>query len=113
VRLLEEDWVALRSHFVHHWGPLWVAGKQFDLKQETPAQSFEIVTPGAYTIEAAAEISIDGAVYREGDVLELGQGGHTIECRGADVTVTLRWGDHLYRPQEEGVPGKLFMGELG
>jgi hypothetical protein len=109
--LLEEDWVAMRSYFVHHWGPLWVAGKQVHLTPEAPAQSFEIVASGTYTVETAAQVRIDGRTCRDGDVLELKQGGHTIE--GTNGIMTLRWGSHLYRPPQPRPVEDLFMGKLG
>ena len=100
--LLEADWRALKSYFIHHWGPVWVVGKQFSLGPERRLEHFEIVVPGLYTVEAAAEIVVDGALHRQGDVVQLEEGTHTIEFKGGrDTMIRLKWGDHLYRPDSE------------
>jgi len=111
--LLEEDWVALQSYFIHHWGPIWVMGKEFNLRPETLSQNFEISTPGLYTVEADTEILIDGKLYHTGDVVRLEQAPHIIEATGTDVTIKLRWGDHLYRPKSEPSWTRLFLGPFG
>jgi hypothetical protein len=111
--LLEEDWTAMRAHFIHHWGPIWVAGKQFELQQGGPPQPFEILTPGPYTVEGNENVLIDGRPCRSGQVLELRDGMHTIAAGGSDGAVTLRWGNHLYRAENEIASQDLFMGELG
>ncbi len=100
--LLEADWRALKSYFIHHWGPVWVVGKQFNLGPERRLEHFEIVAPGPYTVEAAADIVLDGALHRQGDVVQLEEGTHTIGFKGAGSTmIRLKWGDHLYRPDSE------------
>jgi hypothetical protein len=35
-RLLKEDWDVLKQNYIHHWGLLYVAGKQFQLKGYIP-----------------------------------------------------------------------------
>lgn len=99
--LLEADWKALRSYFIHHWGPVWVVGKQFSLGPEIPLQHFEIRVPGLYTVETDADILIDGTLSRHGNVVSLEEGVHAIEVKGTKATIKLRWGDHLYRPDNE------------
>jgi len=98
--LLDEDWRALKSHFIHHYGPIWVAGKQFDFGAEHTFHSFDIAAAGRYTLEAGADVSIDGAACHNGDVIELEEGRHTIEAKPAAGGVKLRWGDHLHCPAE-------------
>jgi hypothetical protein len=99
--LLEADWTALKSYFIHHWGQVWVAGKQLDLGPAAEPQHFEIIAPGPYTVESPADISIDGTSYRNGEVVRLDEGSHTAGAGGATTTIRLRWGDHLYRPDSE------------
>lgn len=96
--LLEADWKALKSYFVHHWGQVWIAGKQFKLGPAAEPQHFEIIAPGPYTVESDTDIYIDGALYRNGDVVRLEEGPHTVGTGGVATTIRLRWGDHLYRP---------------
>lgn len=99
--LLEADWKVLRSYFIHHWGPVWVVGKQFSLGPEIPLQHFEIIVPGLYTVETDTDTLIDGTLCRHGNVVSLGEGVHTIEVKGMKATIKLKWGDHLYRPDNE------------
>jgi hypothetical protein len=99
--LLEADWTALKSYFIHHWGQVWVAGKQLDVGPATEPQHFEIIAPGPYTVECDTDISIDGISYGNGDVVRLDEGSHTVRADGAITTIRLRWGDHLYRPDTE------------
>ena len=99
--LLEADWTTLKLYFIHHWGQVWIAGKQFNLSPPLQSQHFEIITPGPYTVESQIDISIDGISYHNGDVARLKEGTHTIRADGATTTIRLRWGDHLYRPDSE------------
>lgn len=98
---LEADWAALRSYFIHHSGPVWVVGKQFSLGPAPELQHFEIIAPGLYTVESQTDIFIDSSLYRNGDVVRLKEGAHTVGAGGAITTIRLRWGDHLYRPDIE------------
>lgn len=99
--LLDADWTALKSYFIHHWGPVWVVGKQFSLGSAVEPRYFQIVAPGLYTVETETDILIDGTLYRQGDVVWLEEGAHTAGAGGVTATIRLRWGDHLYRPDSE------------
>jgi len=111
--LLEEDWQALRSYFVHHWGPVWIAGKKLELTSENSREEFQIETAGLYTLETSTSVRIDGASYQPGDLAYLAQGVHVIEAGSDNVTIVLRWGDHVYRPKDEPTWTSLFLGDLG
>lgn len=94
--LLAGDKAVLRANYVHHWGPLWVAGKTFAGRPEgTP---FEIAIPGTYTVEGA-DISVDRRFVKAGEVVGLSRGPHVV-LAPAGTLVTLRWGDHLRRPAQ-------------
>ena len=99
--LFDADWAALKSYFIHHWGPIWVVGKQFKLGQLKELQKFEIIVPGLYTVESDANILIDNTFYCNGDVIHLDAGTHAAKANRANTTVKLRWGDHLYKPNRE------------
>jgi len=110
--LLEADWTALRSYFIHHSGPVWIVGKQFDLGPAPDLRHFEIIAPGLYTVESQTDIFIDDTLYRNADVVRLKEGAHTVGAGGIITTIRLRWGDHLYRPdieQEGGYLGAPFL----
>jgi hypothetical protein len=95
LRLFPEDESVLRENFIPHWGRVWVAGKQ--LQAQPGGTPFSIAVPGTYTVEAGAPVVIDGSTAAPGAVVNLSRGRHAIRS-AATVPVTLRWGDHLYRP---------------
>jgi hypothetical protein len=92
--LLEEDAKALRESYIHHWGPLWVAGRHIPAGSDP--FSIHIRVPGKYTVENG-ELMLDGVLHKAGEVIELTRGQHEIDApRYHDVT--LRWGDHIGVP---------------
>lgn len=111
--LFREDLETLKANFVRHWGPIYVAGKRFEVAPARPVPPFEILIAGPYTLESPVPVVLDGRVMRPGEVVELGQGTHRLglpEGAGKVTRVTLRWGDHLYRPDEPPPQGPLFRG---
>jgi hypothetical protein len=106
-KLLPQDARALGENYVHHWGAIWVAGK--DLGQLGNARSVSIAIAGRYTIEAAANVIIDNVRYKPSSVIGLSRGLHEIGSAGKAQHVILRWGDHLARPTSP-PPGELFDG---
>jgi hypothetical protein len=112
-RLMEADDRALRSNFVPHWGIVWVAGKTLALGPLAASRDFEILVGGLYTVEAPGPVTIDGASFAPGQTVRLDQGPHRLKpaaAATAAMTVVLRWGDHLYRPAREPLPGPVFTG---
>lgn len=103
--LLEADAAALRANFVPHWGPVWVAGKH------VPEGSglIEIVMPGLYTLEADADVSLNGRRTAPLDVVFLERGSHRL-ASSAPQPVTLRWGAHLFRPADPPPSRPFFTG---
>ncbi len=100
--LLQADWAALKSYFIHHWGPVWVPGKQFSLAPDEGLQHFEIVAPGLYTVESEHDILIDGVLRHPGAAVRLEAGAHTVIGTGhRETAVKLRWGNYLYQPNDE------------
>ena len=95
LRLFPRDEAVLRENYIQHWGRIWIAGKRVDAGPQGSATS--IAVPGVYTIEAAAPVVIDRSAVAPGTVVKLARGRHVIRS-AATVPVTLRWGDHLYRP---------------
>lgn len=108
--LHQDDWEALRTSYIHHWGPLWIMGKHFVLTDDTLRREFVIVAEGLYTVETDMDVLLDNKVYKNGMVVELHEGKHTIEVISTNAMVILRWGDHLYRPDTEPSWQDLFMG---
>ena len=110
--LHRDDWETLRSSYIHHWGPLWIMGKRFAPTNGNLKHDFVIAAGGLYTIESEADVLLDGTVYQNGMVVKLPQGKHTVEVESSSSMVTLRWGDHLYRPNSELSWQDLFLGQL-
>lgn len=107
--LLPDDLAVLRANYVHHWGPLYVAGKRVEVKSAGEAERFEVLVAGTYTLEAGQAVRIDGAPVAPGGTVELTQGAHEL---GADAPgdYVLRWGDNLPVPDRLPPAKPLFMG---
>jgi hypothetical protein len=91
--LLPEDASLLRENYVHHWGPLWVAGKRLRAGAGT---TFELAVGGLYTLERRA-VGIDGKAVAVGDTITLARGRHSLKGPTGGEAV-LRWGKRLPRP---------------
>ena len=90
--LLPKDVQALNDNYVHHWGPIWVAGKKLPAGQEDI--QFTLAIGGRYTFEATSAGTLDGEDIASGSIIILDSGPHTY----SGPTATLRFGDHLPRP---------------
>lgn len=94
--LLPGDVAALRDNYIHHWGALWVAGKQ--LRAQTGEAHFDLAIAGVYTVECVdGHVRVDGQPVRCGSAVALRPGRHGLAADRM-MAVTLRWGDRLLRP---------------
>lgn len=84
------DEKVLRSNYIPHWGPIWVAGKAF----REPSGRFTLSIPGVYTLECIGSRSIDRRLRKCGETMVLTEGVH----QWAQGMLVLRWGEHLPRP---------------
>lgn len=107
-RLLREDFEFLKARFVHHWGPIWVAGAE--LMAEPGDAGFELPVTGPYTLESGVAIILDGTRRDPGEVVRLAAGSHTVRAADGPGRITLRYGDHLARPPEPPPTAPLFLG---
>lgn len=107
---MAEDWQALKAYFIHHWGPIWVAGRQFEFKRNYESYKFNITVPGVYTVDGNENVLFDGKLIHAGDTVELETGIHTIRNQGTPGLTKLLWGDHLYRPSEKPASNRIFSG---
>lgn len=105
-KLFPQDVGALRQNYIHQWGAIWVAGK--DLGMVNSAYALTIEIPGRYTIESTAPVLIDHIRRAPSSVVAFARGRHEIEST-TPQHVTLRYGDHLYRPSSP-PPGEIFDG---
>ncbi|RDC60498.1 hypothetical protein HME9302_01706 [Alteripontixanthobacter maritimus] len=99
-QLLPQDAAILRDNYIQHWGDLWVAGKTL----QAASGQFDVVIPGIYTLECNGMRMIDGRNRNCGATFRLGRGNH--EWTGGEAT--LRWGDHLYRPDRPAPSGPIY-----
>jgi hypothetical protein len=106
--IIENDLSTLKENYIHHWGELYVAGKQLYLP-ETRLE-FSIVIPGVYTLESKFEAVIDGLPQPPGSLLYLASGEHIIESDASGSEYTLRWGKTLYRPTYQPDDNAIFTG---
>ena len=107
--LLPEDRAALVGAYVHHWGPVFVAGKHLEAGATGSAQ-FDLPIPGRYTVEARGPVSIDGRTVPPGGSIDLARGRHWADVAPAAEPATLRWGERLYRPAEAPPREEFFLG---
>lgn len=101
--LLPEDVKTLKENYVHHWGPIWVAGKNLPAAQEDI--QLTVLIEGQYTFEAGAAGSLNGNTITPGTTIMLDRGPHSYSGPAA----TLRFGDHLIRPATP-PPKPFFLG---
>jgi hypothetical protein len=108
-RLLPPDREALERTYIHHWGPIYVAGRSFELSRaQEPV--LDVPIAGRYTLESRRPIRIDGELIQPGKSVVLARGSHRFATGESAERVTLRWGDGLYRPEEPPPPPPVFLG---
>ena len=106
--LYPKDFVLLKKHFIHHWGPIWVAGSTMNLSAGVD-EEVQLWLAGSYTLEAAAAVYVDGKLQDPGAVLSLSAGKHLLRSDSPGA-VSLRIGDHLPRPSMSAPREPLFVG---
>lgn len=106
--LLREDVETLKANFIHHWGPVYIAGKRLRLASGKPDTAFEVLVAGPYTLEGTEAIRLNGVRLNPGEVVALQQGEHRAGALGDAQDVTLRWGDRIETPAEEPPAVPLF-----
>jgi hypothetical protein len=85
---LPEDARFLKENYIHHWGMLFVAGKQL---RPAEGAGFGIAVAGEYRLEAAAPLVIDSHRLAPGDTIVLSAGAHNVDFGGAAGDAALRW----------------------
>lgn len=110
--LLQEDWNALRSNYIHHWGGIWVIGKLFKFSLNPEEQTFKILVPGLYSISSTKGVLINDHRVHHNDTIYLNKGCHTIKALGPDTSVTLKIGINLFKPEKKPIHEKLFSGSF-
>jgi hypothetical protein len=91
---LPDDAAALRSSYVHFWGPFWLAGKRIEPGRGDRIETF--LVPGPYTVQSGP-VTVDGRRYRPGDVVTIDRGDHRLAA-DAGTAARLVWGKRLRTP---------------
>ena len=110
MELFPKDTAALESSYIHHWGPIYVAGKRFDLAQTASPRTFEILLGGAYRLESERPVRIDGRTYEPGESVFLPVGPHMISADPDAEELTLRWAAAGPAPERPAPTEPLFFG---
>lgn len=93
--LFEDDAEVLRESYVHHWGPIWLAGTKL------PPGGGEIFVrvPGRYRLDGTGGIVLNGRAISPTDVVTLGTGAHQVSAAGQRGSV-LVWDTGVSAPDE-------------
>ncbi len=86
-QLLPADAAAIRDNYVHHIGPIWVAGKR--IVTGNGGRTLSIRVPGLYRIEDGG-VTLNDVAYLPGNIVQLERGEYRITDPVA-ADVTLRW----------------------
>lgn len=97
-RLFPEDEEMLRRTYAPYWGPVYLAGREWESLAAGDRQEFDIVIPGTYTLLAEAPVTLDGAPLRPGESRVLSAGKQVLESATAQPRVRLLWGKGLKAP---------------
>jgi hypothetical protein len=95
--LLPEDARVLQDTYIRHWGMLFVAGRHLQ-STDGATVSFDIAVAGAYRLEAAVPVAIDGSHVAPGDTVTLSAGAHTLDFSSGRGEATLRWAQASFVP---------------
>ena len=102
--LLPRDAEALRAAYVHHAGPIWLAGASGRIDR-SPVQ-VTLTVPGRYVLRAEVSLRVDGQPLAPGGVIEAGGAPLRVEGPdGADFTF-------VWQTAAETVPPALPQGDL-
>ena len=110
--LLETDWLTLKSNFIHHWGAIWVIGKQIEFTHNFEEQTFRILVPGLYSIITNGSAVINNHLVYDKDTIYLDEGVHTIKANEKNNAVTLKKGVNLFKPAQQPLQKNLFSGSF-
>lgn len=108
--LFDDDMKTMRANFLHHWGPIYVIGKSFDLRPDEKPELFEILVSGTYTVVAESAVRLNGVLRRPGDHVLLEQGHHIIAATGEATRAAIRLGTNLFKPSNAPSAQPIYQG---
>lgn len=104
--LLPEDVTALRRTYVHHWGAIWLAGR--DLILTGAPQEVDLMMAGPYRVEASMPILINGQSVQPWNTVLLEQGRQVV-LGGRGGAVRLVWSTGETIPPQSPPNGSLYV----
>jgi hypothetical protein len=107
--LIAEDVETLRGNYVHHWGVIYIAGKEITLRANE-STGVEIFIPGPYTLESLMPVKIDDVIVEPGEVVWLETSNLAISALNEPADLTLRYGSNIYRPEFEPLHKEAYRG---
>lgn len=99
--LLPEDQDVLHKSYVHYSGAIWLAGRAFTGTGEEELISMAVA--GAYRVESAMPVIIDGVTFEPGDLVSLGASPHRVMVSGG-TAVRLIWAAASTSPTPPDLP---------
>ncbi|MGC1271984.1 MAG: hypothetical protein WA842_15440 [Croceibacterium sp.] len=91
-QFLPADLAAIRSSYIHFWGPFWVAGQEL---RGGETRRVQILVPGIHTVEGAG-LRVDGKSVAAGSTIALSR--RSYEFSADSGTARLVWGNRPARP---------------
>ncbi len=107
-RLLPEDESVLKENYIHHWGPIYVAGKRIKLNKDQVINT-DILIPGTYTLESVSPVRINNALYENRNTVTLTPTNISL-LSNSDQEIILKWGNQLAIPRVAAPDKALFNG---
>ncbi len=99
--LYKNDLKSLKDNYIKHWNELYVAGKVINLNNSIKKVDFNINIAGLYTLESDSLVFIDKELIHPMQTVNLSKGIHQIKTYKNNGEFILRWGNSLYRPEED------------
>lgn len=85
-QFLPQDLAAMRSTYLHWWGPFWLAGQHMDRGEQRQAR---FLVPGTYTL-VSGSLTIDGRALGPQGSIALNRGVHRLQAGPAGARLV--WG---------------------
>lgn len=80
-KLLAEDRDLISKYYVRYWGPIRIAGVEFDFPCGSP-RDIDLPFPGPYRLESSIPLVVNGSSYSGGEVFSSGKTA-TVRCESS------------------------------
>lgn len=73
-QLLSEDLRALKDHFIHYWGPIYIRGKKLKISQSHTINMCDLNLDGCYYVSTSKPLLINGKKYENEELIMIMHG---------------------------------------